>query len=109
MAWITPVTNRMSKFTKTTALDMNRIVGNIIELGGSPIKSTYTSNDFVKQTEWDYIVLFASLYDSKVTASTDFVNLNRIEEALRQAHLGGLYPREDLYPNSSLTPKGEEV
>ena len=104
MAWITPVTNREAN-SRTSYLDMNRIVGNVAHLGGNPEKLSYTKTDIVMKAEWDYVVQFAQIIDATVTDSTRFDNLNKIEAALIRAH--ELYPANTLYPSDSLIIHGD--
>ena len=89
MAWITPVTDRVGSTPKTTAADMNRIVGNIAHLGGSPVKSSYEDTDIVQLLEWYAIVSFAQVRDPSVTMSTRWDNLNKIEAAILDAKENG--------------------
>lgn len=83
---ITPVTNRTSERSRTTHVDMNRIVSNMREAGGHPVKNTYVSSDIVTKAEWDAIWQFAKLKDNTITSSTRYDNLNKIERAIMLAH-----------------------
>lgn len=111
MAWITPVTDRPSALTRTTADDMNRIAGNINYLWATDLKDDYTSDDIVTASEWDGIVdatnEIADLLElSEATESTHYSNLNRIESiAKAYKDLGPLFPAEDLYPANDLYPR----
>lgn len=108
MAWITPVTNRAPS-SRTTASDMNRIVNNIAELGGSPITQVYDGTEIVTAAEWDYICEFARAYNEAVTMETTYINLNAIEQTLAIVHEHSmkLFPANTLYPGNSLYPDTE--
>ena len=84
---------------------MNRIVNNMAELGGSPVKASYTDADIVTLAEWNAIIDFIKPWDVAITASTRFDNLNRIEAAMAGAWSGSLYPAETLYPSETLYPR----
>ena len=107
MAWTTPVTNRPNERTRTTYADMNRITNNMIELGGSPVKASYTDADIVTLAEWTAIVSFARSWDKTITMSSRFDNLNKIEQVMADAWSGSLYPSSTLYPSNTLYPEGE--
>lgn len=104
MAWITPKTDRADSTTRTTYADMNRITNNMSELGGTPVKLTYTDADIVTAAEWSAIVNFMWSWDHEITMSTRFDNLNRIEAAMRDAWSGSLYPSNTRYPSNTLYP-----
>lgn len=106
MAWITPVTDRPDAQTRTTYVDMNRIVNNMAELGGTPVKMIYTDADIVTLAEWTAIVDFAGFWDHDITMSSRFDNLNKIEAAMKSAWSGSLYPANTLYPSETLYPTG---
>lgn len=107
MAWITPVTNRFPN-SRTTAVDMNRITGNIKALGGSPVKLTYSNTDIVTLEEWEYICDFARAYNDNITRETTYINLNEIELTLEQLHEHSrLLPSNSLYPSNSIYPDME--
>lgn len=84
MAWISPVINRSGPNTRTTYADMNRICGNINFLFGTSLKDDWTRADIVDRTTWDAIVSVVSQLAGsvglEVNDSTDYVNLNAIEE-----------------------------
>lgn len=84
MAWIAPFTGRTGPNTRTTYLDMNRICGNINFLFGTNLKDDWTRADIVDRATWDGIIdvvsQLASSVGVEVNDSTDYVNLNAIEE-----------------------------
>ena len=89
MSWIAPVTNRTSAQGRTTYEDMNRICGNLNYLFGTALRTNWTRADIVDRATWDSIIsVVAQVAESvgvQVSDSTDYVNLNAIEEAtLRQ-------------------------
>lgn len=105
MAWITPVTDRMSDEPKTTYADMNRIANNMAEVGGSPLRTNYSYKSIVTKAEWDTIVAFCKAIDPFVNNSTTWQNFNRIEAALETAHTpSALYPSDSLVPSDNLVP-----
>lgn len=111
MAWITPVTNRPNKSTRTTAADINRICNNINYLWASTLRTNFTSQDIVTRVEWDKVVnrtneIADLLGLDQASDSTLFTNLNYIESiALAYWNLGPLFPEEDLYPAEDLYPR----
>lgn len=107
MAWITPVTNRTAG-SRTTAEDMNRIVGNIAYLGGTPVRPSYSNIDIVRAEEWEYIVEFAQRTDPYVSEETGYINLNRIEASmLTLLETSKLKPKTTLKPSDTLYPNKE--
>lgn len=55
MAWITPKTD-WSELDRCGYEDMNRIAGNLNELGGTSLKADYTQDDVVTGTQWTAII-----------------------------------------------------
>lgn len=110
MAWVEPKTDRGDSGTRTTATDMNRIAGNINFLRGTTIKSDWTDADIVDSASWSAIINITNLMASEIetehcTSSTDFANLNRIEQiAYAYKHYNPLVPRDNLYPSETLLP-----
>lgn len=82
----TPVTNRMSELTRTTATDMTRIAKEAEYLGADLPKVTFTNADIVTEAEWNAIVNFAITLDEDITYSTIYTNLNDIESAFRDKY-----------------------
>lgn len=111
MAWITPVTDRPNKSTRTTADDMNRICGNINWLWATLLGTSFTDKDIVTRTQWDEIVGYTNeiadlLQMTNASDSTLYTNLNYIE-AIAKAYwdLLPLFPAEDLYPSDEINPR----
>lgn len=109
MAWIAPVTDRMSADPRTTYVDMNRIANNMAEVGGSPVRANYSSKSIVTKSEWDAIVAFCRTIDPFVNSSTTWQNFNRIEAALLSAHTPPTPPATSLYPSNGLVPSDNLV
>lgn len=107
MAWITPVTNRMSPDTRTTATDMNRIAGNLNILTGGSFKDNYTSDDIVKLADWNALIDALRNWNHNITYETTWTNFNLIESTLKTAYTNGLFPAESLYPSETLYPTSE--
>lgn len=110
MPWITPVTNRVAG-SRTTAADMNRMMGNASVLANTQIgKTDYVATDFVLDTHWNQLIqqtnVFAdALGIQRVTKSTSYTNLNRIEDVAKKYRLTLLVlPSDTLYPSESLIP-----
>lgn len=91
MAWITPKYDRASTETRTNATDMNRIVNNMAELGGTPIKSTYGSSDIVLVDEWEAIIGFIRPHNERINESSRYDNLNAIEYMMKRLHDGNAW------------------
>lgn len=109
--WTTPITDRASRETRTTATDMNRIDGNINYLWATLLKTDFTDSDIVKSDEWQGIVQATNeiadmLGLEAVSDSTLYTNLNRIE-AIAKAYwdMLPLWPADDLYPSEELLPR----
>lgn len=86
MAWITPVTDRTDA-VNITCDDINRMMNNMQEVGGTPLKTDYTNTDFVYEDEWDALITF--LHDEgyiNIDSSSHYSNLNAIEAALEELH-----------------------
>lgn len=98
MAWITPVTNRVSGASRMTYLDMNRITGNISYLynyakdHGYTItfddlsKTEWTQNDLVSKQFWDELrSVFNSLriatgmHYQYVSPPQSYIDVNNVE------------------------------
>lgn len=111
MAWTTPVTDRINGQTRTTADDMNRIDGNINYLWATLLRTDFTSNDIVTDTEWSDIIEYTNeiadlLGIPEASTSTIYTNLNRIEQIAKAYwDLLPLWPAEDLYPADDLYPR----
>lgn len=84
--WITPVTNRANSKTRTNATDMTRIASDCAYLGGANEVIEYSSSDIVRSDEWDRIITFAQTLNATITSGTDYINLNKIEQAFLDAY-----------------------
>lgn len=84
--WVEPVTDRANSKTRTTATDMTRIASDCAYLGGQNEITEYSLGDFVAESEWSKIISFAQTLDATITSSTDYLNLNKIEIAFKNAH-----------------------
>ena len=107
MAWITPVTNRMSPDTRTTATDMNRIAGNLNYLTGGSFKDDYTNTDIVLKTDWVSLIDAVRFWNADITNGTDWTNFNLIEKTMADAYNGSVLPANNLYPSNTLYPQSE--
>lgn len=106
MAWVTPVTDRTSGYSRMTYEDMNRITGNLkwlydecvnssIPIAGSAISQTnWTRDDIISVTFWAELlgclenVCTALSYTPKNKATYDMTwnNINVIEDIERLCH-----------------------
>jgi len=84
--WVEPVADRANSKTRTTATDMTRIASDCAYLGGQNETTEYSLGDFVAESEWNKIVSFAQTLDATITSSTDYLNLNKMELAFKNAH-----------------------
>ena len=89
---ITPVTNRASELTRTTAEDMNRICSNYNEVFGLSLKTDWTQFDIVDYGTWNAItteaIRLGKGYGVTVNEGTRYDNLNRIEMIAEQRNKG---------------------
>lgn len=129
MAWITPVTDRVSGAVHTVT-DQNRIAGNLdwlageltthqLYTGSTVQKVTYTQNDFITVNDWADIldVLYAMIAALGIEAeeaaddSTTYANMNTVESLtlaiydrlqllLSQANLNH-YAGDSIYPEGA--------
>lgn len=76
MAWITPKTD-WSEIDRCTYDDMNRIAGNLNELGGTSLKADYTQDDVPTKAEWTLIVTAVNnLVESEGYHTEDVPNMS---------------------------------
>lgn len=100
MAWITPVTDRTDGSAMMTAVDMNRITGNIDYLfdyataeglspsGSTVPKTSWTKNDIIERSTWEATLETLSNLcecveynpEANPTNEMEFKNINNVEQ-----------------------------
>lgn len=117
MAWITPKTD-WTELDRCTHEDINRIAGNLNELGGTSLKDDYTQDDVVTLAEWQAIVdavnnlvenegyttdgtpdMTATAYNFNVVESltkevSDWIDLKEVQ------HVADIYANDPIYAGS---------
>lgn len=114
MAWIEPKRD----WTETDYCsyeDMNRIAGNLNELGGTNLRSNYTQDDVVPRSQWTAIVSAVNNLIETEGYTTDGVpdmsmtalNFNVVEGLTKEVkdwidlkehqHVADIYAGDDLY------------
>lgn len=115
MSWITPKTD-WTELDRVTYADMNRIAGNLNELGSTSLKADYTQDDVVSKAQWGAIVdAVKDLVENEGYTTEDepnktdatALNFNIVEGLTREVkdwidlktrqHAADIYAGDDLY------------